>query len=162
MKVYWISLLSALTAVAGLNLYVDPVHRWHSGPYEFHQLWGSKDCRLVPLQMDETLLKSRLFDLIEKPGVMLFASSRRLQINSAMFAPNIKFFNASLSGADLWNYNVLWGMLKEAHKVPEKLILFLDSSQFRESKFIEPPTTKIQQMVRSFKDLYNTLEPKEL
>ena len=111
--------------LAMVNIFIDPAHIFSNGTYETaaskillqgHNIDNIENC-------DERLLvKKMLTNLSYNPEVVVIGTSRSLEISSDFF-PAKKFYNCSVSHANINDFIGLLGLLDSTNKLPSEIYI---------------------------------------
>jgi hypothetical protein len=121
MKTYWITFITLLALIIGLNITVDPANRWHPPKLTLENNWSSDQYVQSPLNFDERLFRRQQLEYISDIDVLVLGDSRAMTVSSEMLPPH-RLFNAAVSSATLDDILATWEITKE--KLKPKLILF--------------------------------------
>jgi hypothetical protein len=133
MKYFLLPLILGLIAVSGLNLYQDTDGRWWRTNFNFSSNWHNDEVWVRPLQIDERKPRMQHIPMLDKIDVLGLGSSRMYNLETAMLQSNVRFYNASVSGATLWDHVALWEQFKQSHNIPKHIILYLDTWNFNQN-----------------------------
>ncbi|MEK7859576.1 MAG: SUMF1/EgtB/PvdO family nonheme iron enzyme [Elusimicrobiota bacterium] len=138
MRTFATTVIAGLAVSAAAVYHTDPDGRFGRAPYRFEAGWKEPQLLVYPFEPDERALRAAQFQVIPRPELVLLGSSRMMAVSSAMFQPELKTFNAGMTGATAKDYAALWQALVEAGKTPSQLIIYVDpwvfnknSGQFR-------------------------------
>jgi hypothetical protein len=126
MRTFTLTFFGSLFLVAAFNFGVDRAHRWHRFPNYFSRNWTDGEVWVSPADFDEGEFRARHLRLIDPPELLALGSSRVLLIDSRMFRPGIRFYNAGVSAASVEDFIAFWQILKERGHPPRRVIVFLD------------------------------------
>lgn len=128
MRIFWISSICMLAAVAALNYSVDVAGEWHATA---HGVSLPKSGSVpVPENFNERMLRAEMIESLGKPDVAVLGSSRAFGFSAAHFDPNLSVLNLSVPHADFRDFMGLWQSLKERGSVPATVILAVDPWMF--------------------------------
>ena len=137
MKAFWVTFLTALVLVVGLNVFVDPSQRWHTDSvYRIDHKWDQDECHLAEPDIDLVPFRLHHVTLITRPDVLILGSSRALQLSASMFGTTV--YNGAVQGAEIKTYASVWRKFQSSLGAPKVVILMLDPSQFRKASMIAP------------------------
>lgn len=112
----------------GVNYFIDPANLFKSIKYEK----GIAEILLKGLNVanisnwDERLVQKYYIEgLREKKDIVVFGSSRAMEINAQLF-PEKKNFNNSVSGASIEDYIAIYGLYYTKNLLPSIIIIGLD------------------------------------
>jgi hypothetical protein len=123
-----ILILPFAVTIAFVNFYVDPDNVFSSGDFEKgvadillkgHNVDNLKNCD------ERVVLKKIITQLPYKPDIVSIGSSRSLQVSSIFF-PGKRFFNCSLSHANIKDLIAVVGLLDSSNKLPNEV--YFDTS----------------------------------
>lgn len=134
MKPFFITLFASLLTVMAVIYSADPAARWHRAT-----LFSARDLKEPEVWVypqanwDERKVKGKHIALIDRPDIFVAGSSRGVFVQSRMFRPELKLFNAGVSGATIEDAIVFWQMLKEQKKTPRAFLLLIDPWVFNKN-----------------------------
>ena len=132
MRYFLAPLLIGLFLVIALNVYVDPMAKWWRS-YSFTKNWNDDQCWVTPLRMDERRPRTQHIKLLSKIDTLALGSSRLFTVTSDMFPAGTKLYNASMSGATVWDYVGIWQQFKEQNNIPKQVIIYADTWVFNKN-----------------------------
>lgn len=135
MKYFLFPIILGIVLIAGINLYVDPASRWKQTRFNFDANWKSDQCWIHPLAMDERKPRIQHIESLSKIDLLGLGSSRILNVDTSMFPAAVHFYNASVSGATMWDHVALWEKFKQQGNIPRHLILYLDTWNFNKTTY---------------------------
>jgi len=137
MKYFLFPLITGLILMAIINLTVDIGGTWHGPDYTFTANWDKDHYWVLPLRTEERSLRTKQIGFLPKIDTVGLGSSRFWNMDTTMFPPGTRFYNASVSGATVWDYIALWEKFKQDGNIPKNLIIYLDTWNFNKNTWLK-------------------------
>jgi hypothetical protein len=132
MRYFWSTVAAGLLSVAAINLHVDPTHRHARRVVPPAAGWSGDERFLPPVNFEERGFRAAQIRLTPRPGVVLLGSSRVIHVDGAALDSGAGLLNLGMSNATVEDYLALWQAMKDADKVPARLVIFADPWLFNE------------------------------
>ena len=133
MKFFLFPLIIGLIAVAGLNFYVDTNNTWWRTEFNFTKNWNKNQAWVTPIRIDERKPRIKQIGMLPKIDLLGIGSSRFYTVDSYMFPASTAFYNASVSGATMWDFVAIWERFKQQNNIPKHLIIYVDTWGFNKN-----------------------------
>jgi len=133
MRYFLFPLVLGLILVAALNLYVDSRGSWWRTKSNFTENWNNDQAWVIPIGMDERKPRIQQIGMLSKIDTLALGSSRVFNLDASMLPANAKFYNASVAGATIWDFVVMWEKFKQQGNIPKHLIIYVDTWGFNKN-----------------------------
>ncbi|MEQ1666277.1 MAG: hypothetical protein ABL927_12980, partial [Bdellovibrionales bacterium] len=133
MRYFLTPIILGLVFVSGLNIYIDPANRWRTQSFAFETNWHENECWVGPVRIEERRLRSKQIPLLSKIELLGIGSSRIMNVDTEMLSLKNGFYNASVSGASVWDYIAQWQQFKESKNIPKRMMIYVDTWVFNKN-----------------------------
>lgn len=115
-----------------LVFWADPGHQWHRRAGFANRELKPGEVWLLPGQnVDDRDLRIAQFQTLSRIDLLFLGSSR--VASAAMqdyFTADLRFYYAGVISAEIQDYVAFWQFLKETHKLPRAMVIYLDPWAF--------------------------------